>query len=89
MKYKTRDDPIEFVGENGSHPKYNRTIYSFPLRYPLVLLYCAFLLFSPSFLHVRILSMYQKAPDDNLIRGQREVRRCVWHRTVDGPGRGG
>lgn len=44
-------------------------------------------LFSPLFLHVCILNIYQKAPGNNLIRVQREMG-CMWHQPVASPGEG-
>ena len=35
-----------------------------------------------------ILNIYQKAPDDNLIRVQRDAGLCVWHQPMDSPGKG-
>lgn len=35
-----------------------------------------------------ILSIFRKAPDDNLIRVQREVGLCGWHQRVESPGEG-
>lgn len=44
--------------------------------------------FLPFFFHVCIFSIYQKAPDDILIRVQREVGLCGWHQPVESPGEG-
>ena len=54
------------------------------------LLHYSFLLFPPPPLlfHMSILSIYQKAPDDNLIRVQRDTGLCVWHQPVGSPGKG-
>lgn len=78
-------------GGGGRESKYNEIIYSFPLRFSLRLLYFALLfslLFLPLFFHVRILSIYQKAPDDNIIPVQREAGLCVWHQPAEGPEEG-
>lgn len=82
MKFKTREELGRVCGGNGPHSKYNETIYSFPLKflsilfYFILLHYCSLLFFS-LFSFVYILSIYQKAPDDNLIRLQREGALCV------------
>lgn len=91
MKYKTREDQVESVGEMAHIQNIMRSYILFLLNsFSFFSTYC-FVLFLPLPLlfHVCILSVYQKAPDDKLIRVQREVGLCGWHRHVKSPGEGG
>ena len=51
-------------------------------------LYSLLLFFPPLLFYMCILNIYQKAPDDNLIRVQRDAGLCVWHQPMDSPGKG-
>ena len=92
MKYNTHRRASGACGGNGPYSTYSETIHSFLLRFFLIFLSFALFfspLFSPPLLfHMSILSIYQKAPDDNLIRVQRDTGLCVWHQPVGSPGKG-
>lgn len=75
-------------GEDGPRSKYDENTRS--LQFFLIsMLSAAFSsFFLPPLFPVCALSIYQKAPDDNLFRGQRKTGFCVRHQPVESPGEG-